>query len=300
MAVSVNMPHQKQREPEEKDPLDRVLKALGIASTVFGIKDAFTKSEMLKQSSLRDQQKADFEASGGLTPKDALQYGDKYSFTEKQKPGSLPFKMKGDDGGLKSVFATPRPKEVDPVLQAYRHQKTQELSAPQAKQLSLYESGSLAEKQYRAATSDKDKYDPTSKWQVLNQSSLMPDFAKGAKPLEAEKAQDVWVEAFLRDASGAVIPDSERGPYKSLFFPQAGDTPEIVANKLELREQKMQNALSAAGGMAQLKVASQPKAPITNNLGTLPSGKPILSPEQAQQMIIEKLGISSGLKNRKK
>lgn len=57
MAVSVNMPHQKQREPEEKDPLDRVLKALGIASTVFGIKDAFTKSELLKaETGLKQQE----------------------------------------------------------------------------------------------------------------------------------------------------------------------------------------------------------------------------------------------------
>ncbi len=277
MPVAVQQPNV--RQVQEKDPLDTILKGLDIATKVYGIKTDYDKSGLLAKELISKKEQQEFSNQADLAGKGL---------------------MKDDSGKLvddpNSSFYKQRMKkgEVDPLLQMIRMQKAQELSLPQAKQLGLYESGSLAEKQYQAATGDKEEYDPTSKWQAFNQSRFMPDIAKGAKPLAAEKAQSAWVEAFLRDASGAAIPESERGPYKTQFFPQAGDTPEVVANKQALREQKMQNALTAAGGKAQAKVAAQPKT-----VGTLPSGKPILSPEEAQKRLIEMQGLSSGINKRK-
>ena len=70
---------------------------------------------------------------------------------------------------------------------------------------------------------------------------------KNNKAIEAQAAQSAWVESYLRDASGAAIPPSERMAYAKDFFPQPGDSTDVVANKAQLRAQKMENARIAAG-----------------------------------------------------
>lgn len=75
----------------------------------------------------------------------------------------------------------------------------------------------------------------------------MPNLVKNKHAIAAESAQATWVENFLRDASGAAIPPSERMAYAKDYFPQPGDTEKVVANKAALRKQKMENALLGAG-----------------------------------------------------
>lgn len=103
------------RSVPEYDPLDTISRGLQIASQVYGIKDAMDKNELLKQ-------KASEESQGLLSQEKLLQYGKDYNFSSEQKPGSLAFKVKGDGGGLNSIFATPKPKEVDPLVEAIRRQ----------------------------------------------------------------------------------------------------------------------------------------------------------------------------------
>ena len=60
MPVSVNMPtlrQEKQERPQE-DPMDKILKGLNIAASVYGLKDAYDKGQALKQ-----QQEADDNTS---------------------------------------------------------------------------------------------------------------------------------------------------------------------------------------------------------------------------------------------
>jgi hypothetical protein len=122
-----------------------------------------------------------------------------------------------------------------------------ELGATQAKQVGLYNIGAKAEEQFNKAVADKNEYDPTGVGQWIDNSEWAPAWMKNSKAVEAQAAQANWVESFLRDASGAAIPPSERMAYAKDFFPQPGDTPEVVANKAEMRKQKMQNALIGAG-----------------------------------------------------
>lgn len=128
-------------------------------------------------------------------------------------------------------------------------EKPKKLSPTEAKQLGLYNLGVEAEKQFRKAVSDPDDYDPTQTGQFIDHSTeWAPNWMKNDNAIAAQAAQANWVEAFLRDASGAAIPPSERMAYAKDFFPRPGDTPQVVENKRRLREQKMENARIGAGG----------------------------------------------------
>jgi hypothetical protein len=128
-----------------------------------------------------------------------------------------------------------------------RELKQKELSAVQAKQRGLYEMGKRAEEQFGKAVVDKNEYDPTSVGQIIDNSDWAPNILKNNKAIEAQSAQESWIESFLRDASGAAIANHERGAYKKIYFPQPGDPPDVVANKAALRAQKMDSARIAAG-----------------------------------------------------
>lgn len=125
--------------------------------------------------------------------------------------------------------------------------KDKELSATQAKQRGLYEMGKKSEEQFSNAIADKGDYDPTAVGQVIDNSSWAPNWMKNNKAVESQSAQASWIESFLRDASGAAIPHSERASYAEIYFPQPGDTEDVVKNKAALRAQKMDSARIAAG-----------------------------------------------------
>jgi hypothetical protein len=141
--------------------------------------------------------------------------------------------------------------------------KQKELNAAQAKQRGVYEMGKKAEEQFANAAKDKNSWDPTSYGEFLDNSSWAPNFLKSDKAIEGRAAQDAWIEAFLRDASGAAIPHSERQAYREQFFPVPGDSESAANNKMALRAQKMENARIGAGietghGPSDTMVASQP------------------------------------------
>lgn len=139
-----------------------------------------------------------------------------------------------------------------------RSQKEKDLSATQAKQLGTYNMGSLAEEQYKKSIENKNDYDPTVSGQFIDNSRWAPNFLKNDKAIASQSSKDNWIESFLRDASGAAIAPSERGAYESIFFPQEGDTPQVVANKESLRKQKMDNALIGTGRTGQEMIANKP------------------------------------------
>jgi len=145
-----------------------------------------------------------------------------------------------------------------------RSLKDQELSSTQAKQLGLAESGQLANKQYQEALAKgkaSGEFDPTSYSDMLDTSEWAPQWMKSSAGKEAMSAQAAWVESYLRDASGAAIPPSERGAYSKDYFPRPGDTPEILKNKESLRAQKEKAALIGAGPGAKLFEKQEPQKP---------------------------------------
>lgn len=59
MAVAVQMPQRR----EEKDPLDTIAKALGIASAIYGIKDAGVKADLLRSQAEKQNQLTEMQVS---------------------------------------------------------------------------------------------------------------------------------------------------------------------------------------------------------------------------------------------
>lgn len=136
--------------------------------------------------------------------------------------------------------------------------KATELNATEAKLLGNYEIGTMAEQQYKNAVADPNEYNPTESGQFIDNdtSGWVPNSWKNKKAVEANAAKSSWVETFLRTDSGAAIPPDERLAYAKDYFPQPGDTPQVIANKELLRKQKMQNALVGSGYNGQ-KMAQQ-------------------------------------------
>lgn len=128
-------------------------------------------------------------------------------------------------------------------------------SAVELKKQGLADIGEQAEAQFEAALAKgkaNDEYDPTSSSEWIDNPSLIPEWmkpnaAKSESAIEAKNAADSWIDSYLRDESGAAIPDDERFNYYRIYFPQPGDSEQAVNNKKALRAQKMKNARIAAG-----------------------------------------------------
>lgn len=274
MPVSINMPGQRQQE----QPLDKLMTALNIAKTVYGIHTDSQQLEIARQKAQTEASvMADESKKRGLEI-DKLQT-DKTNSAELNNPNSklmetvrAAAKAKGlsipegtTPAQAKTMFddfLKPK-KETDPMAEELAQarldaakSKAEDLSSNQGKQRGLYEMGLKAEKQYQDATQGTD-YNPTVSGQIIDNSQWAPNFLKNNNAIKAQAAQAAWVEAFLRDASGAAIPPGERAEYAQDFFPQPGDPEDVVTNKTELRNQKMENARIAAGSKANLGAPAQ-------------------------------------------
>lgn len=233
----------------QKAKLDQQMQQIDFGSRLLsGVKDQETFDKALQTGQKFGM---DVSAFGKYYDPDLVKQYQAMSVSAKDK---LAEQYKAYDFGLRQSALGLREQELKMrggELQQNRidkQQKNAEMSVPEAKQSGLYNLGVEAEKQYQDAVKDKSKYDPTQVGQVIDNSEWAPNWMKNDKALAAQTAQANWVEAFLRDASGAAIPPSERMAYAKDFFARSGDTPEVVANKERLRQIKQENARVAAGG----------------------------------------------------
>lgn len=81
----------------------------------------------------------------------------------------------------------------------------------------------------------------------------------GEKAQRARQAQEQWSEAFLRVKTGAAATQGEVDRNIRTFFPQVGDTPEVIAQKARMRKQAEADVASMAGP-AQQNAGTQPSA----------------------------------------
>lgn len=76
---------------------------------------------------------------------------------------------------------------------------------------------------------------------------LVGNWMKSAEYQQAEQAQRDFINAILRRESGAVIADSEFENAKKQYFPQPGDTPEVIQQKAANRRNAINGVSRAAG-----------------------------------------------------
>ena len=80
----------------------------------------------------------------------------------------------------------------------------------------------------------KQGYDRSSYFSGM-ESTLIPDALKSGPLKEQEQAERNFINAVLRRESGAAIADTEFSSAEKQYFPRAGDTPEVLANKARNR-----------------------------------------------------------------
>jgi hypothetical protein len=78
------------------------------------------------------------------------------------------------------------------------------------------------------------------------------------------QAQEDWVRAKLRKESGAVIGDEEMAREIRVYFPQPGDSPLVLAQKVQARKQA-EAQLRSMAGRAVPPQAAQPSAPTSDD-----------------------------------
>lgn len=252
-----------------ENPMDREQKALAyLRAKREGVKQ---QRDMDMASASDDPESGDSKAYAeqlsGLFPKFAPYVQGKSKAQLQEMMPILMQKARGDeDRALRAQEMMMRSQDRKDALQTRLDEKAmkqKEMSAAQAKQRGLYDIGKKAEEQYAGATANPKEYDPTGVGQWIDNSDWAPNWLKNDKAVESQAAQDSWIESFLRDASGAAIAQSERGAYKKLFFPQPGDSKDVVNNKATLRAQKMESARAGAGmdlghGPTETAVATRP------------------------------------------
>lgn len=87
-------------------------------------------------------------------------------------------------------------------------------------------------------------------------SNVLPSILGGAS-VEQQKyvqAQRDFINAVLRKESGAVIADSEFENAQKQYFPQIGDSDEVIAQKARNRELAMNMIISGAGAQGQEQI----------------------------------------------
>lgn len=133
----------------------------------------------------------------------------------------------------------------------------------------------------RAAASDKilsdieGQYSPA---QVNSKNALsntpiiggalgaMANKAIGPTNQRAEQAQRDFTNAILRQESGAAISPSEFDSAKKQYFPQPGDSPEVIAQKSANRKLVIQGFATNAGNAGKAIMASSSVSSNTNGL----------------------------------
>jgi hypothetical protein len=81
---------------------------------------------------------------------------------------------------------------------------------------------------------------------------------------QVRQAQEDWVRSKLRKESGAVIGDEEMSREIKTYFPQIGDSPQVIAQKTRARQIAI-NAMQTSAGPAMSQVMAPPpatKAPV--------------------------------------
>jgi hypothetical protein len=184
----------------------------------------------------------------------AMSTKDQLDYDWKQKNYDQAERFKKEENAIKRQESVVKAQERVEKKQESQA-KLKEMSMAQSKQLGLYKLGKEAERQYQAASIKKKdgsmEHDPTKILNWIDNSSWSSlNWLKNPKAVEQQAAMSSWVEAYLRDASGAAIPPSERLAYAKDFFPMPGDSEEVVANKATMRQQKMENARVSSGASA--------------------------------------------------
>jgi len=91
--------------------------------------------------------------------------------------------------------------------------------------------------------------------------SILPNFLQTPEMQQQKQAERNFVNATLRRESGAAIAPDEFASAELQYFPRAGDSPEVIAQKKRNREQQIaMMKAEAAGAWEKIKLVEDPEA----------------------------------------
>jgi len=106
------------------------------------------------------------------------------------------------------------------------------------------------------------------------------------------QAQQDFINALLRRESGSAISDAEFANARAQYFPQPGDSPEVLAQKKANRDTVMRGLARASGGAYTLPTESS--APLPDGvpagavrIGTTPEGKGVWAVPGSSEAYVE-------------
>lgn len=134
-------------------------------------------------------------------------------------------------------------------------QKDSALTEAQAKATTFMSQMKSAEKELSGIP-----IDPTKTWSQVDVSLAggLTNFAASPAAQRARQAQEQWSESFLRFKTGAAATKDEVILNVRTFFPQPGDSADVIEQKQRMRQQAVQDIAFAAG---QKATAVPPPAP---------------------------------------
>lgn len=107
------------------------------------------------------------------------------------------------------------------------------------------------------------------------QTSMAGGMFNVATPADAQRAkqaQNQWTEAYLRFKTGAGTNAHEVEANRQTYFPQIGDSSDVVAQKARMREQAQNDIAIAAGPASKMGVQSAPQGTMPSNQGASVQG----------------------------
>lgn len=145
-------------------------------------------------------------------------------------------------------------------------------------------------------------------------NSLPSGVGNSPERQQADQAQREFIAAVLRYDSGAAIPPEEFVSNARIYYPQPGDTPEVIAQKAQSRRVALEGLRDSSGKMAPQSVATpeaaaqmtqwaagvaapegSPSAPTTPTGND--SGRPVRALPDGQQWAYDEQGQRIGILN---
>jgi hypothetical protein len=246
-----------QQGPAKKDPMDQLQQALGIATSIYGVALDKQKTNAILEQNKLDRQKAD----------------SRYAVEQEQKTAADTYQKNKDELTFNEKFITLPPDKKDPEAFLFKKPDgTTSLVIPRATLKDRADRADAAKKDAtaKAPTADDKTYAlhgkamefsnniliPLESDPELNitgigagaQKTLFPERFKSAKLKSYEQAKRSFIAGVLRKQSGATISPTEFAEKDKEYFPQAGDQPDLIAQKQAGRQIAIESFKTSSGG----------------------------------------------------
>ena len=177
----------------------------------------------------------------------------------------------GVDPSGKSVFFQPSKDGGAPAIISgvAPEKKEKPLTESQAKAAALASQMQAAEGALSKAGIDPSKLGDQMQTRIAQGAG---NFLVTPNAQMARQAQEQWAESYLRFKTGAASTEQEVIRNVRTFFPQPGDSPEVVRQKAVMRQQAAHDVRIAAGG-APIETVSTPTQRQVVRTGTLDGRK---------------------------